>query len=307
MNRALPNAHRLDLLLEVARRGTIAAAADAVGVTASAVSQQLTILEREAGTALLERGPRGVTLTGAGNQVAERAQAVRRLLEETRSMMDQLSGELAGRVRVASIASAATAIVLPAVERLRFSAPQIDVTVAVHEPVTSIERVVDGSVDLAIIDIYDHVPLPFPDHLEADELLREPLVLLTAPAASPASGIHLKNLREAGWVMPPRDAACGQAVRYACRAAGFEPRVRWETDDLRLLVESVSRRQGIAVLPRLVAADAGVPVDEVELATPSLERRILSVTRSSAAGRPVIRTVLDHLNRQASSMTGAGR
>src|SRR4249919_1772491 len=102
---------RLRLLREVALRGSIAAAAREVGLTPSAVSQQLVILEREAGAPLLDRSPRGVLLTGAGHALVDRAQAILNLLELARADLDRLTGELAGRVRVGTVASAAAAIV----------------------------------------------------------------------------------------------------------------------------------------------------------------------------------------------------
>src|SRR5438270_5583017 len=102
---------RLRLLTEVAMRGSIAAAAREVGLTSSAVSQQLAILEREAGTPLLDRSPRGVLLTGAGQALVGRARVILGLLEEARADLDRLSGELAGEVRLGTVASAAASLV----------------------------------------------------------------------------------------------------------------------------------------------------------------------------------------------------
>src|SRR5437899_5972797 len=109
---------RLRLLREVALRGSIAGAAREVGLTPSAVSQQLAILEREAGIALLDRSPRGVLLTGAGHALVDRATAILQLLEEARSDLDRLTGELAGHVRIGTVASAAAALVSEAATRL---------------------------------------------------------------------------------------------------------------------------------------------------------------------------------------------
>ena len=95
--------------------------------------------------------------------------------------------------------------------------------------------------------------------------------------------------------MPPDDAACGLAVRSACRAEGFEPRVRWETDDMLLLVRAVEAGHGVAVLPRLSVADAVADVDVRPLREPVLERRLIAVARASAMGRPLVGTVFDAL------------
>lgn len=296
--RQLPDVPRLRLLDQVARHGSIAGAARAMGITSSAVSQQISILERETGTALLDRRPRGVSLTGAGESLVERARAVLSLLEETRTTMDQLGGDLAGNVRIGSIASAASSIVLPAADRLRSDSPDIQLTVTALEPGASVEAVIDGTLDLAVIDLYDHVPVPFPDFLHVTEILVEPLVLVTPRAFAARKRVALTDLQDADWVMPPSAAACGAAVRYACRAVGFEPRVRWETDDLFLLIEAVSRGQGVALLPRLAVAESVAPVTLRALADAELKRRILTVCRSTTRNRPVAQAVLSQLERR---------
>jgi DNA-binding transcriptional LysR family regulator len=100
-------------------------------------------------------------------------------------------------------------------------------------------------------------------------------------------------------VMPPEDAACGRAVRAACRIAGFEPRVRWETDDMLLLVRAVAAGHGVSVLPRRSVATDAAAVEVVPLAGASLTRRLLAVARPSVAARPVVAAVLDALRHAA--------
>lgn len=299
--RSLPDVSRLRLLREVSRHGSLAAAARFMGITSSAVSQQIGILERETGVPLLDRGHRGVALTGAGETLVEHAQAVLQLLEETRTAMDQLSNELAGRVRIGSITSAASSIVLPAAERLKLSSPNIQLTVTALEPEASVDRVIDGTLDLAVIDIYDHVPIPFPDYLQVKEVLSEPLVLVTGMHFEAKPGLRLTDLSGESWVMPPPDAACGAAVRHACKAEGFEPNVHWETDDLLLLVESISKGQGISLLPRLAVATEAASVSLHALSGTELKRRILTVSRTASANRPIVRAVLDELRRPPGS------
>src|SRR5256885_8201545 len=101
---------RLRLLREVARRGTIASAARSLGLTPSAVSQQVAVLEREAGVALLDRSPRGVALTGAGHALAARAASIVDVLASARADIDRISGAVTGPVTVAAVASAAATL-----------------------------------------------------------------------------------------------------------------------------------------------------------------------------------------------------
>ena len=287
---------RLRLLREVDLRGSIAAAAREVGLTPSAVSQQLTILEREAGTPLLDRSPRGVLLTGAGQALAARARSILELLEEARADLDRLAGELSGHVRIGTVASAAAALVSTAAIRLAAEHAALKVTVTVTEPARSIDQLLNGDFDIAIVDVYDGVPIPVPDYLLTTDLCTEPLVVVSAVGALPGRGeVTLSQLSGAGWVMPPQDAACGQAVRFACRAEGFEPEVRWETDDMLLLVRAVAAGHGVAVLPRLAVADNVAEIEVRPLAEPSMSRRLLALTRSSSQDRPIIRAALDEL------------
>lgn len=287
---------RLRLLREVELRGSIAAAAREVGLTPSAVSQQLAILEREAGTPLLDRSPRGVLLTGAGRALVGRARAILELLEEARADLDRLTGELSGHVRIGTVASAAAALVSEAASWLTAEHAALELSVTVAEPARSIDALLDGDLDLAVVDVYDGVPVPVPDYLSATHLRTEPLVVVSAPGTLAGRGrVKLSVLAGENWVMPPLEAACGQAVRFACRAEGFEPRVRWETDDMLLLVRAVAAGHGIAVLPRLAVADNVADVEIRQLAEPSSSRRLLALTRTSSQDRPVIRAVLDQL------------
>jgi len=286
------DAGRLVMLREVARRGTIASAARSLGLTPSAVSQQLAVLEREAGCALLDRSPRGVALTGAGRALADRAAAIVDVLAAARADLDRLGGSVSGPVTVAAVASAAATLVSDGVLRLRTTQPGVEVSVIVGEPRDALDLLHAGDADIAVVDEYDYVPLALPDHLDARELRAEPLVAVGAPGALPRR-VALASLADADWVMPPDSAACGQAVRSACRAAGFEPRVRWETDDMLLLVRAVAAGHGVSVLPRLAVAGEVADVDIRPLRAPALRRRISAVTRSSASARPVVRAVLN--------------
>ncbi|MFJ4027994.1 LysR family transcriptional regulator [Paenarthrobacter sp. NPDC089989] len=292
----LPDVSRLRLLNEVARQGSLAGAARVLGITSSAVSQQISILEKETGVQLLDRSSRGVGLTGAGEILVEHARAVVRLLEATRAEMDQLSGELAGRVRIGSIPSLARNVLLPVAEKLEVTAPDIELTVNVVEPVDSIEQLLNGALDIAIVDLYDNVPVAFPDYLVTREVMNEPLVLVTPPDYVVPPRLKLTDLKNADWVLTPEAGACGQAVRFACRNEGFEPNSRWVVDDLLLLVEAISRGRGISLLPPLSVDDTVAPVGIHAFDKPRIRRRVLTVTRSSDARRPIIKAVLDEVH-----------
>ncbi|MDQ2750966.1 MAG: LysR substrate-binding domain-containing protein [Actinomycetota bacterium] len=290
---------RLRLLREVGLRGTIAGAARSLGLTSSAVSQQLVVLEREAGTPLVDRSPRGVVLTGAGRLLAARAGEVLDVLASARADLDRIGGSVAGPVAVASVASAAVTFVSTAVTDLRRHHPDVSVSVTAAEPSQALRLLVAGDVDLAVVDEYDYVPLALPEFVVARELGTEPLVAVGAAGSFGRRRPALAELAARDWVMPPDAAACGLAVRSACRAEGFEPRVRWETDDMLLLLRAVEAGHGVAVLPRLSVSHAVADVALRALRAPGLERRLIAVARASAMGRPVVGTVFDALAQSA--------
>ncbi|WP_375499819.1 LysR family transcriptional regulator [uncultured Jatrophihabitans sp.] len=290
---------RLRLLREVGLRGSIAAAARAVDLTAPAVSQQLALLERETGAALVDRSPRGVVLTGAGHALAVRAGEVLDLLGTARADLERLAGSVSGPVSVASVASGAATVVSSAVGELRERHPRVVVTVLSAEPERGLGLLLAGDVDLAVVDEYDYVPLALPEHAVVRELCTEPLVVVRPAAPRSRRAAAIADLADASWVMPPEDAACGRAVRAACRTAGFEPQVRWETDDMLLLVRAVADGHGVAVLPRRSVAVGAADVHVQRLREPALTRRLLAVARASVADRPVVAEVLDALARAA--------
>jgi DNA-binding transcriptional LysR family regulator len=225
--------------------------------------------------------------------------------------LDRLAGSVAGPVRLAAVASAAATFVSDAVTTLRDSDAGLEVSVIAAEPDRGMGLLLCGDVDVAVVDEYDHVPIALPDAAAVRELDVEPLVVVTA--ANQRSSGTLASFASADWVMPPENAACGRAVRAACRAAGFEPAVRWETDDMLLLIKAVADGHGVSVLPRrsVPTSDASIEVcgiDTRPLRTPALSRRLLAVARRSVSARPAVSRVIDAVHDAASGgATVAGR
>ena len=123
--------------------------------------------------------------TGAGQALVGRARSILQLLEEARADLDRLTGELSGHVRIGTVASAAAALVSQAAIRLAAEHAALELTVTVAEPGRSIDQLLDGDVDIAVVDVYDGVPVPVPDYLLSLELCTEPLVVISAVGALP--------------------------------------------------------------------------------------------------------------------------
>ena len=185
---------RLRLLRELHERGTIAAVADALQFTPSAVSQQLAMLERETGVRLLERAGRGVRLTDRGatrsSSTPTRCSSARRCAE---SDLAAVAGTVTGRARIAGFQSVLQRLAIPAMEALARDAPRLRCELVEAEPEESIPALALGDIDLVIGDEWQHQPAPpAAEPSERHELLRDPVNIDPArratrpPAATPA-------------------------------------------------------------------------------------------------------------------------
>ena len=241
---------RLRVLREVALRGTITAAAAALGFTPSAISQQLTALERESGTVLLERAGRRVRLTFAGQSLVEQAARVLTALEEAQAALERARAAVGGELRVAASGSVAQALVLPVAAGLSAEYPLLHLTVAEHDPGDGLRELRLGGLDVVVAHEYDHDQRkPEPD-LVRFELLTEEM-LVAAPAGRFAGPVALADLAAEIWAAEPAANTCGRAVRVACRRAGFEPDIRYVSGETGVVLAAVQAAGAVALVPRL--------------------------------------------------------
>jgi DNA-binding transcriptional LysR family regulator len=243
---------RLRVLREVALRGSIAAAADSLRFTSSAVSQQLAKLELEAGVPLLERGPRSVRLTPAGWRLVEHAEVILEQLAEAEAELRELDGS-PPTLRVGANTTAAVSIVPQALGHFAAARPEIDVTVTEADPLVSLARLRVRELDLAIVFEYDHVPLPSDPRIQL-ELLLEESMRIVLPAGHPVArqrAVRLLDLADETWIKSTTRSSCNPFTERACRAAGFEPRIRFEFDDYTAMQNLVASGAGVAFAPDL--------------------------------------------------------
>src|ERR1700722_6225682 len=174
---------RLRLLLELARRGTVTAGAEALAYTPSAVSQQLAALEREAGVPLLERTGRRVALTPAGTVLAGYAESVLAVLEEASAALAAARDTLTGPLRIGAFPSAARVILPPALVALGRDHPALELMVTELDPVDVPGALRGGALDVALTFVYDYVPAAQDPGLYSEPLLDEVVCLATADPA----------------------------------------------------------------------------------------------------------------------------
>jgi len=300
--------HRLRLLLEFAERGTIAAAAAALGYTPSAVSQQLAALEREAGTALLNRTARAAELTEAGRRLAAQAAQILAMIEAAEA--DLAAPEPSGRVAISAFPTAAVAFA-PALTRTVRAHPGLSLLLRQTAAGGEVLRLVRaGQVDVAIVDDWTGRRAPGQVALRFYPLVTDPLVLVVPRghwASNPLAPVSLHRLRDEPWLAPPAGEASRRAVDQVLAAAGGVAEPPSEFEGLATILTLVARGIGVTILPRLALAggDGRVAVRELPGASPA--RDLYAVARASAIRRPAVAVIVRALTTAARGLPGAAR
>ena len=288
---------RLRLLRELNARGTIAAVADALQFTPSAVSQQLAMLEREAGVRLLERAGRGVRLTDPALVLVEHADALLERAALAEADLAAAAGTVAGRARIAGFQSVLLRLALPAMQALARDAPRLRCEVVEAEPEQSLPGLALGDLDLVLGDEWQHQPWRLPAGLELHELLRDP-VGLVLPAGHPAALRHrdavpLAELAGEAWTTGHAGMAWERMIQRTCRElGGYDPDIRHRTNDATVSLALVADGLAVTLLPALPMPDRHPGVALRPIAEGRVARSIFAVTRATDAARPSTQALL---------------
>ena len=287
---------RLRTLREVALHGTIRAAAESLSFTPSAVSQQLSALEREVGCELLERRGRSVHLTAAGRVLVERAEPILAQLADAEAEAKAVAGAGAPPVRIASFASAAATIVAEAA-----AAGTLEAHIVEADPRVGLARLKAGEVDVAILWEYDFVPLRVSGPIELVPLFDDPIDVVVPRSHPAAAGpdVELADLADEPWINSTNASSCHPFLLRACAAAGFEPRIAAETVDHRALHHLVASGVGLAVIPVLSQLDLPPSLVAKPIRTSPPKRRIHAAFRRAAAGDARVQLALARLQEAA--------
>jgi DNA-binding transcriptional LysR family regulator len=279
---------RLQLLCDLARLGTIAAVAASHNYTASAVSQQLSALEREAGVRLLTRTGRSVTLTAAGRILVRHGTRVLAELELAAASLAAAAEGLTGPLRIGAFPTAVRALFPAALVALGRAHPGLELMVTELDPADVPAALRDRRIDVGLINDYDLVPARPDPGLDDVPLLDEP-VYLAVPAtwsADPTDGAALRALRDAPWILATPGTVCHTVTVQLCRAAGFSPRGRHHADDFTTVLSLVAAGIGVSVVPAM-AVEHG-RADGVRLEALPTRRRSRIAYRKGAAGHPAV-------------------
>jgi DNA-binding transcriptional LysR family regulator len=284
----------LATLETVVRTGSFAAAAEALGYTRPAVSQQIAELERRTGLRVLERRP--VRPTPAGLVLLDAAMGVRAALATAAQELDAVRGGRTGQLRLGAFASAAGNIVPPALARLAAAHPGVQVSISQLEADASYSQLLRGDLDLALTFDYDVVPLPPPALLRRTLVADDP-VLAVLPGGHPLAAqpvVDLADLACEAWIAAPRAGVPLELLAQLARSAGFRARLWFGGDDVRTVAGLVAAGLGVALLPRLALRHSPAGVLVRPLAGAPLTR-FLYTTRLDTRHAPPVVTALETL------------
>ncbi|MEU1724657.1 LysR family transcriptional regulator [Actinomadura sp. ATCC 39365] len=293
---------RLRTLRAVADHGTVTAAAAALHLTPSAVSQQLVALEHEVGHRLFTRDGRGVHLTAVGKIMLGHANEVLAQLERAEAEVAAYTTGEAGEVTVACFATAISAVLSPAIAALRTTAPGLQVRVLDAEGDHSLAMLLDGGADLAVTVEYRGGPDAADRRLSRIPLYAEPFDLVLPEGHPEAGSATLVSLAADTWIGPYPGNPVHDVITFACQQVGFTPNVVHCSDDFRAVVALVGAGAGVALVPRLALRDmalSGVVVRQ----TPGPDRRVFAAIRRGADAHPLLRPLLSTLRTVAASLT----
>jgi DNA-binding transcriptional LysR family regulator len=286
---------QLRMLREVANRQTIAAAAESLGYTASAVSQQLSGLEKVTGVPVLERVGRNVRLTDAGRELVRHADDLLAGMEAAQVAVERLSGEVRGDLKVTVYESVAATLLIPLLDRLARKHPDLTLRTRQLDPDFAMESLVTGDIDLAFAIDYPHSPAPRRPGLTRFNLLDDQFHLVVADDDPlTARRVRLTDLADRAFVSSPAGLSCGRCVIAACRDAGFEPDLVHEVDDYPTTLHLVRAGQGVALVPDLGLVEVGPGVRVISV-DPPVTRVVQLAYRTASADRPAIAAVREEL------------
>lgn len=294
------NLHRLRLLREIKIRGTLTAAADSLGYTSSSVSQQVAALEKEVGTLLLQPVGRRVRLTAQAEILVRHTDLVLAQLELAEAELAASIKRVTGTLRLALFQTAALALVPQTLGDLEKVLPDVEVVISEIDPDDALDALAAYDFDMIVGEEYPGIPVPRPAKILQEDLALDPLRLLLEDRLAQRLNVgangatNLAALAEEAWVMEPLPNAARNWATALCRTAGFEPRVRFEANDLLLHVRLAETAHAVALLPDLVWLD-GPPRGSLIDLPGSPCRRIFAASRRGDRMRPAITIFRDRL------------
>lgn len=299
------NLHRMRLLVELSRRGTLARVAQALSFSTSTISQQLGQLETEAGVRLIEPVGRGVRLTAAGEILVEHAEVILRQIERAEAALAATRSEIVGAAKVASFQTAAISLIPGVLDAMGERHPGLTIHLSEIQPDSGAAALLAREFDLVLGEQYPGYESPPAAGIDRRPLLSDELRLYVSPRLQgDARRTELSSFADLPWVLEPKGKPARTWAESACRAAGFEPVVRYESADLLVHARLAETGHAVAVLPDLVWETRQPRAELVDLpGRPS--RQVYTAVRAGAETRPVLAELRRVLGAVARGAPGA--
>jgi DNA-binding transcriptional LysR family regulator len=291
------NPNRLPAFRALARHGSFTAAAEALSYTQSAVSQQISALERETGAALVERDRKRARLTEAGEILLAHADAILGRIEHAERELSAYVQARSGRLRVAAFESAGAALVPMAVQGFHRRYPEVELNVVQMEPEEASARLESRQLDLAVVYDLDPPTGALSQELELTYLFDDTYAAVL-PKRHPLAregAVELGQLADDVWINTTERDLCHEIILRACRDAGFEPRVAFEVDEIATSQALVAREAGVTLLPALALGSRHRDVVAFSLGRAAPVRRVYAARLASALASPASEAMLEVL------------
>jgi DNA-binding transcriptional LysR family regulator len=296
---------QLRVLRAVAEHGSFSAAADALSYTQPAISQQIAALEKRAGTTLVDRGSRGVRLTDAGQALVEHAEVVIARLAAAEAELEAIAGVRGGRVRLSSFPSAGASLLPPAVALFTERHPEVELSFIEKEPEEAVQMLRAAELEVALVFKFREMPQPEFDRLyegiELRHLIDDPMYLAMPHdhQAARKTRVRLQDVREDTWIQNDTTGPCGRLHLAACAAAGFEPRIGFQSDDYNVVQGLIAAGVGVSLLPALSLTNVREDIVVRSLGKNAPTRRIAAATLAGRYRSPGTEAMLDILSEAA--------
>ncbi|MFF5307119.1 MULTISPECIES: LysR family transcriptional regulator [unclassified Streptomyces] len=297
------NLERLRTLDALARHGSVSGAAEGLHVTTSAVSQQMSKLEREVGQQLLAKNGRGVRLTDAGRLLAEHAGRILSQVELAQADLEAQRGQVVGELRISAFPTAARGLFPTALAALRARHPALRVRSTEQEPENGIAGVVRGDLDLAVVLDWYNKPMPLPDGLVKAPILDDPADV-AMPADHPLAGrdeVDLGEFADDEWITWAEGEFCHEWLMFTLRSRGIEPIIGHRAAETHTQLGLVAAGLGVCVVPLLGRNPMPAGVVTVPLKQ-RVRRHVYVVWRADADRRPSIRAAVEALRAAAETV-----
>jgi DNA-binding transcriptional LysR family regulator len=274
--------------------GSVVAAAESLGFTPSAVSQQVKRLERRAGVALLERVGRGVILTGPGRRLIDEGSQVLSAMEQIEANLHREADVVSGHLRLAAFSTAMRGLVAPAVQGLLADHAQLTVSLIEREPWDAIELVATGRCEVALVHRWGDVALSVPEHLVTDPVGHD-VADVIVPAHHRLAGqqwVTPSDLVHESWIATGEGTICRQWLLRMYDGTGRVPNLVHQSMEFQSHLALVAAGFGIALVPRLGRATLSTDLVAIPVRDPEPTREISMLSRRSMGASPAIAALL---------------